>query len=79
DDLLKALPQLVHEWSYDSSFYDPEISAKFIGDEGVKTVNEALEYMNVDVNPNRAYVAMLKQAQTEAHVIALGKLRKFLG
>lgn len=79
DDLLKALPQLVREWSYDSMFYDPETSARFIGNEGVKTINEALEYMNVDFSPNRAYIAMLKQVQTEAHVIALGKLRKFLG
>ncbi len=79
DDLLKALPQLVQEWIYDSAFYDPEVSAKFIGNEGVKEINEALEYLNIDLNPNEAYVAMLKQVQTEAHVIALGKLRKFLG
>jgi len=79
DEVLKALPTLKKEWEYDSEFFDEEVAAKYLGEEFVKVVREAMDYMGVSPRGSVAYRALLRMPRSEPNIIALGKYRKFLG
>lgn len=78
-EVLKYLPHLMEEWRYEMSFYVPEVAAKRLGDHIVNKVNEALDIMGMKPEPNETYKSILELNPVEAHVIALGKIRGFLG
>jgi phosphoenolpyruvate carboxylase len=73
------LPALVDEWKYDSSFYCRERAEKLLGDNLTKEVDAALDVMDIKPEPDKTYVAMLRNADAQAHALAHGKMRGFLG
>ncbi|CCC81750.1 phosphoenolpyruvate carboxylase [Thermoproteus tenax] len=79
DGLLKSLPTLKKEWEYDSEFFDYDTAAKYIGEELIKSVREAMDYMGINPRTNGAYAALLRMPRSESNIIAMGKYRKFLG
>ncbi|AEA12427.1 Phosphoenolpyruvate carboxylase [Thermoproteus uzoniensis 768-20] len=79
DEVLKALPTLRKEWEYDSEFFDEEVAARYLGEEVVRTVKEAMDYMGISPRESAAYKALLRMPRSESNVIAMGKYRKFLG
>ncbi len=79
DAILDALPSLQHEWRFDARFLDVETARRFLGDELVDSVLASLDIMGIRDYGYEPYTSLLRGAQGEANVIALGKLRKFLG
>lgn len=79
DHLLKILPTLRKEWEYDSEYFDEDTASKHLGEELVKTVKEAFDYMGIVPRQSAAYAALLRMPRSESNIIALGKYRKFLG
>ncbi|MEM0483386.1 MAG: phosphoenolpyruvate carboxylase [Pyrobaculum sp.] len=79
DRLLKALPTLRKEWEYDSEFFDGATVSKYLGDELVKVVKEAFDYLDISPRKSAAYTALLRMPRSESNIIAMGKYRKFLG
>lgn len=79
DQILKLLPALIREWGYDAQFYDPDTASKYLGEDVVKTVNEALDILGIQDRAYGIYKSLLRAPRTEANIIALGKYRKFLG
>lgn len=79
DSLLKALPVLVKEWEFDAQYYSPEVVGNYLNDEIVKSIDEALDILGIKERASGPYLTLLKSPRNEANVIALGKLRKFLG
>lgn len=79
DDLVKLLPNLIEEWRYDSKFYVKEVALKRLDNYIVERVNEALEVLGIDVEPLEPYESLLKLNPVEPHILALGKIRGFLG
>jgi len=79
DAVLKALPSLKHEWTYDAQFYDPVTAEKYVGPELVKSVTEALDYLGIRERSSGIYLMLLRSPRNESNVLAAGKYRKFLG
>lgn len=79
DYLLKLLPYLYKEWIYDSRFYVREVASKRVDDYAVKKVDEALDIMGVKPEPIESYKSLLELNPLEPHIIALGRIRGFLG
>jgi len=79
DAVLRALPALVDEWGYDSSFYCRKRVESLLGGEPTKEVDVALDIMGIKPEPNETYIALLRNADTQAHALALGRMRGFLG
>jgi phosphoenolpyruvate carboxylase len=79
DAVLKALPTLKAELTYDAQFYDPATAEKYVGPELVKIVEEALDYLDIKERSSGIYQALLRSPRNESNVLAAGKYRKFLG
>jgi len=79
DDLLKLLPALRRELEYDSRFYVPRVAAHRLGEDAVRTVNEALDVLGIKPEPDEAYAIMLSLNPIEPHILSLGRMRGFLG
>jgi|GEM_PF-3505701 len=79
DDLLKMLPSLIEEWRYESKYYVREVAAKRLNDQVVKKVDEALDILGIDATPLETYESLLKLNPVEPHILALGKIRGYLG
>jgi len=79
DDLLKMLPSLIEEWRYESKYYVREVAAKRLNDQVVKKVDEALDILGIDATPLETYESLLKLNSVEPHILALGKIRGYLG
>ncbi len=79
DAVLKALPALVDEWRYDSSFYCRKRVERLLGDNLTKEVDAALDVIGVKPEPNETYMALLRNADAQTHALALGRMRGFLG
>jgi phosphoenolpyruvate carboxylase len=79
DAILKALPALLDEWRYDSSFYCRKRAENVLGEDLIKKIDEALDIMGIKPEPDETYTALLNNAETQAHALALGRIRGFLG
>jgi phosphoenolpyruvate carboxylase len=79
DLLLKALPAYRKEVQYDAQFYDPATAERYLGEDFVKIVNEALDYLDVRERAAGTYLALLRMYRNESNIIAMAKYRKFLG
>ncbi len=79
DILLKYIPYLEKEIKYDSQYYDPEIAMKRLDEEIVMKINNALDILGIKPERNNVYRSLLELNPVEPHVIALGKIRGFLG
>lgn len=79
DEVVKALPALIREWEYDSAYYCRKRVEKLLGGSAVREVEMAFDILGVKPEINEVYAALLSNAETHAHVIALGKVRGFLG
>ncbi len=77
--VLKVLPSLRNEWSYDAQFYDPVTAEKYVGSELVKTIEEALDYLDIRERSSGIYLTLLRAPRNESNILAAGKYRKFLG
>ncbi|KUO92044.1 MAG: phosphoenolpyruvate carboxylase [Pyrobaculum sp. OCT_11] len=79
DAILRALPALLDEWKYDSSFYCRKRAKNVLGEDLTKKIDEALDIMGIKPEPDETYTALLNNAETQAHALALGRIRGFLG
>jgi len=79
DEVMKILPTLEREWEYDANFFDPYTARRYLGEEFVKQVEEALDYFGISNRARGTYAALLRMQRNEPNVISLGKYRKFLG
>ncbi|MCU7786741.1 phosphoenolpyruvate carboxylase [Pyrobaculum sp. 3827-6] len=79
DLLLRALPAYRKEVQYDAQFYDPATAERYVGEDFVKVVNEALDYLDVRERAAGTYLALLRMYRNESNIIAMAKYRKFLG
>ncbi|MFZ8839210.1 MAG: phosphoenolpyruvate carboxylase [Pyrobaculum sp.] len=79
DAILRALPALLDEWKYDSSFYGRKRAKNVLGEDLTKKIDEALDIMGIKPEPDETYTALLNNAETQAHALALGRIRGFLG
>ncbi|MEM0027749.1 MAG: phosphoenolpyruvate carboxylase [Ignisphaera sp.] len=79
DEILNYMPYLIDEWEYESQFYVQSVASQRLGDTIVKMVNEVLDYMGIKPEPNETYKSILELNPVEPHVIALAKIRGFLG
>jgi len=79
DDVLKMIPHLENEWRYDSRFYVRDVAAKRLDENIVKVVDEALDVMGIKPEPSEPYRSLLELNPVEPHMIALGRIRGFLG
>jgi len=79
DAILRALPALLDEWRYDSSFYCRKRAKNVLGEDLTKKIDEALDIMGIKPEPDETYTALLNNAETRAHALALGRIRGFLG
>jgi phosphoenolpyruvate carboxylase len=78
DAILRALPALLDEWRYDSSFYCRKRAKNVLGEDLTKKIDEALDIMGIKPEPDETYTALLNNAETQEHALALGRIR-FLG
>jgi phosphoenolpyruvate carboxylase len=79
DTILKVLPALRAEWEYDSEYFDEKTASKYLDEDFVSTVKEAMDYLGINPRTNVTYAALLRMPRNEANILALGKYRKFLG
>lgn len=79
DAILRALPALLDEWRYDSSFYCRKRAKNVLGEDLTKKIDEALDIMGIKPEPDETYTALLNNAEAQAHALALGRIRGFLG
>jgi phosphoenolpyruvate carboxylase len=79
DAILRALPALLDEWRYDSSFYCRKRAKNVLGEDLTKKIDEALDIMGIKPEPDETYTALLNNAETQAHALALSRIRGFLG
>jgi len=79
DEILNYMPYLVEEWRYEAQFYIPSIASKRLGELIVKKVNEAFDYMGIKPEPNETYKNILELNPVEPHVVAIARIRGFLG
>jgi len=79
DEILNYMPYLTEEWEYEAQFYIPSVVSRRLDELIVKRVNEALDYMGIKPEPNETYKNILELNPVEPHVIALAKIRGFLG
>ncbi|MFN3383371.1 MAG: phosphoenolpyruvate carboxylase [Archaeoglobaceae archaeon] len=79
DEVSKILPAYLKEIEYDMKYFDPVTVRKYLGDGLVKSVLEMADHLAIEVEPNPAYLALLRMPRSESNIIAMGKLRKFLG
>jgi phosphoenolpyruvate carboxylase len=79
DAILRALPALLDEWRYDSSFYCRKRAENVLGEDLTKKIDEALDIMGIKPESDETYTALLNNAETQAHALALGRIRGFLG
>ncbi|ADM28568.1 phosphoenolpyruvate carboxylase [Ignisphaera aggregans DSM 17230] len=79
DILLKYIPYLKKEIEYDSQYYDPEIAMKRLDEEIIMKINNALDILGIKPERNDIYRSLLELNPVEPHIIALGKIRGFLG
>jgi phosphoenolpyruvate carboxylase len=79
DVLLKAMPTLKAELTYDAQFYDAATAEKYVGPQLVKAVEEALDYLDIKERSGGIYQALLRSPRNESNVLAAGKYRRFLG
>lgn len=50
-----------------------------LGEDLTKKIDEALDIMGIKPEPDETYTALLNNAETQAHALALGRIRGFLG
>uniref|UniRef100_A0A7J2U2S0 Phosphoenolpyruvate carboxylase n=1 Tax=Ignisphaera aggregans TaxID=334771 RepID=A0A7J2U2S0_9CREN len=79
DEILNYMPYLIEEWEYEAQFFVPSIASKRLDEAIVKKVSEALDYMGIKPEVNETYKNILELNPVEPHVIALAKIRGFLG
>jgi phosphoenolpyruvate carboxylase len=79
DEALNYMPYLIEEWKYEAQFYAPSVASKRLDEAIVKRVNEALDYMGIKPEINETYKSILELNPVEPHVVALAKIRGFLG
>ena len=79
DEILNYMPYLIEEWKYEAQFYVPSVAAKRLDETVVKKINEALDCMAIKPEPIESYRKILELNPVEPHVIALAKIRGFLG
>jgi len=79
DEIFNYMPHLIEEWKYEAQFYIPTIALKRLDELIVKRVNEALDYMGIKPEPNKTYKDILELNPVEPHIIALARIRGFLG
>lgn len=79
DNLVKKLPYLEKEWYYDSRFYVQQVALRRLDEQIVKKINEALDIMGLKPEPIESYKALLELNPVEPHIVALGRIRGFLG
>ncbi|MDK6029133.1 phosphoenolpyruvate carboxylase [Ignisphaera sp. 4213-co] len=79
DEILNYMPYLIDEWEYESQFYIPTIARQRLDEAIVKKVNEVLDYMGIKPEPNETYKSILEFNPIEPQVVALAKIRGFLG
>jgi phosphoenolpyruvate carboxylase len=79
DAILRALPALLDEWRYVSSFYCRKRAENVLGEDLIKKIDEALDIMGIKPESDETYTALLNNAETQAHALALGRIRGFLG
>jgi len=79
DTILKVLPALRAEWEYDSEYFDEKTASKYLGEDFISTVREAMDYLGINPRTNATYTALLRMPRNEPNILALGKYRKFLG
>lgn len=79
DQILRTLPALIHEWKYETSFYCRKRVEKILGGEATKEIDTALDILGITPERNETYITLLLNAETQAHALALGRIRGFLG
>jgi len=79
DYLLKLLPYLIDEWLYDSMFYTRDVAINRLDEYIVKKIDEALDVLGIKSEPFEPYKSLAKLNPFEPHILALGKIRGFLG
>jgi len=79
DHLLKLLPHLIDEWLYDSTFYVREVAVNRLDEYVVKKIDEALDVLGIKPEPSESYEFLVRLNPVEPHILALGKIRGFLG
>lgn len=79
DHLLKLVPHLEKEWLYDSRFYVRSVALKRLDDNIVNKIDEALDILGIKPEPSESYRVLIELNPVEPHIIALGRIRGFLG
>lgn len=79
DDLLEVLPYLEKEWLYDSKFYVRSVALKRLDEYLVKKIDEVLDIFGIKPEPSEIYRVLIELNSVEPHIIALGRIRGFLG
>ncbi len=79
DLLFKYMPYLEKELRYDSQYYDPEIAIKRLDEDIVTKINNALDILGIKPEKLDVYRSLLELNPVEPHIVALGKIRGFLG
>ncbi|MEM1620206.1 MAG: phosphoenolpyruvate carboxylase [Fervidicoccaceae archaeon] len=77
--LIRELPGLFDELKFEAQLFHPGVAAKNFGEDVVREAEELLDHLGIRERAGGAYALLLEEARSEPHVIALGKLRKFLG
>lgn len=79
DNLLKTIPYLEKEWYYDSKYYVRKVALKRLGENLVGKIDEALDIFGIKPEPTETYKVLAELNPVEPHILALGKIRGFLG
>lgn len=79
DYVLKLHPSLLKEWIYESRFYIRDVALRRLDDHIVKLVDEAMDILGIKPEPFEPYSNLMRLEPLEPHVLALGRIRGFLG
>jgi len=77
--ILKLVPGLIDELKFEAQFFHPPTAANNLGERTVKEAIELLDHLGVDPRAEGSYAMLLREAEKEPYILALGKLRGFLG
>ena len=77
--LLKLIPGLIEELKFEAQFFYPPVARDHLDERTVNAAVELLDHLGIDTRAEGSYAMLLKEAEREPYVLALGKLRGFLG
>jgi len=79
DHLLRLLPNLVEEWSYEAQFFAPRAAEKALGEELVRAVKAAMELLGAEGEACEEYARLIEQRNTGFGLLTAARWRGFLG